>query len=216
MFRVRFRPLPRRMSSPLRRTRNAAGRLIDEPEAQRAGDRRRFDELDADRIAEPMRRRTADKSAANLVKAKIFIPDRARRNESIRTSFVEFDEQSGARHPRNMPVENRSDATGEEMDDQPIGGFALRLHGPPLGGRNVSRDFGKAARIRAVRQTVRPKFECADQRAMDNEVGIAADRRSEMRVAAQIEAEMAEIFRRIFRLRLRAQDHLIYPPFDFT
>src|SRR5262249_44778436 len=138
------------MSRPLR-TRSAARRLIDEPEAQRAGDRRRLDEFDTDRIAEPMRRRTAHKSPANLVKAKIFVPDRARRNESIRTSFVEFDEQSGARHPRNLPAENRPDPTGEEMGDQPIGGFALRLHGPPLSGRNVSRDFGKAARLGAVR-----------------------------------------------------------------
>src|SRR5262249_56655624 len=118
------------MSRPLR-TRSAARRLIDEPEAQRAGDRRRLDEFDTDRIAEPMRRRTAHKSPANLVKAKIFVPDRARRNESIRTSFVEFDEQSGARHPRNMPVENRSDTIGEEMGDQPIGGLSLRPHCPP-------------------------------------------------------------------------------------
>src|SRR5262249_31324446 len=142
MFRVRFRPLPRRMSSPLR-TRSAARRLIDEPEAQRAGDRRRLDEFDTDRIAEPMRRRTAHKSPANLVKPKIFAPDRARRNEPIRTSFFESDEQPGARPPQNMPVENRSDTIGEEMGDQPIGGFALPLHGPPLSGRNVSRDFGK-------------------------------------------------------------------------
>src|SRR5260370_7177984 len=51
---------------------------------------------------------------------------------------------------------------------------------------------------------------------MHDEVGIAADRRREMGVAAQIEAEMSEILRRIFVLRLRAQHHLIDQPFDIA
>jgi len=202
------------MSSPLRRTRSAARLLIDEPEAERASNRRRLDEFDGDRIAEPVRRRAADKSAAGLVKAKIFVADGARRNETVRAGFVEFDKQSGARHPGNVPVENRADAVGQEMRDQPIGGFALGLHGPAFGGRNVCRDLGEAARIRSIRQAVGPEFERSDQRAMDNKIGIAADRRSEMRVAAQIEPEMAEILRRILRLRLRAQHHFIDQPFD--
>ena len=49
---------------------------------------------------------------------------------------------------------------------------------------------------------------------MHDEIGIAADRRGEMRVAAQIEAEMAEILRRIFRLGLAAQHHLVDQPLD--
>ncbi len=44
---------------------------------------------------------------------------------------------------------------------------------------------------------------------MDDEVGIAADRRGEMGVAAQVEAEMAVVLRRVFRLRLGAQHHLV-------
>ena len=54
-----------------------------------------------------------------------------------------------------------------------------------------------------------PRPSAADQRAMDDEVGVAADRRGEMRVAPQIEAEMADIVRRIFGLALRAQHHLV-------
>src|ERR1700691_727509 len=44
---------------------------------------------------------------------------------------------------------------------------------------------------------------------MDNQIGVSAYRRSEMGIAAQVETKMAEILRRIFRLRLTAQHHLV-------
>ena len=44
---------------------------------------------------------------------------------------------------------------------------------------------------------------------MHDQVGIAADRRSKMRVAAQIQSEVPVVFCGIFRLRLRAQDNLV-------
>ena len=49
----------------------------------------------------------------------------------------------------------------------------------------------------------------ADQRAMHHEVGIAADRRGEMGVAAQVEAEVADVLGGIDGLRLRAQHDLV-------
>src|SRR6516225_3694284 len=181
-----------RMCSPLGRTRRAAGMLTDQSEAERAGDRRRLDKFDGHRITKPARRGAADESATGFVKAKVLLADAARRNKTVGAGFVELDEQSGARHPGNMPVENRPDAIGQEVSDQPIGGFALGLHGAAFGGGNVGRDFGKAARVGGIGQTVSAKLERADQGAMDDEIGIAADRRSEMGVAAQIEAEMTE------------------------
>ena len=52
----------------------------------------------------------------------------------------------------------------------------------------------------------------ADQRAVDDEVGIAADRRGEVAVARQVEAEVPEVLRRVVGLGHRAQhahvDHL--------
>ena len=66
--------------------------LIDQPKAQRGSDRRRLDEFDGDGIAEPVRRGAADKGAACLVKAKIFLVDAARRNETVSARFVELDE----------------------------------------------------------------------------------------------------------------------------
>ncbi len=44
---------------------------------------------------------------------------------------------------------------------------------------------------------------------MDDEIGITADRGSEMRVAAQIETEMSVILDDIFGLRLGAQHDFI-------
>src|SRR5689334_1569174 len=126
------------MSSPLRGSRRTPGMAADQPEAQCAGDRSGLNELDSDRIAEPVRFRTAHESAACLVKAEILLADAARRNKTIGTGFVEFDEKPGTRHPRNVPVENRTDAIGQKMRDQSIGGFALGLHGPAFGRGNVS------------------------------------------------------------------------------
>ena len=51
---------------------------------------------------------------------------------------------------------------------------------------------------------------------MHDEIGIAPDRRGEMGVAAEIEAEMAKILRRIFRLGLAAQHHFVDQPFDIA
>ena len=66
--------------------------LIDQPKAQRAGNRRRLDEFDGDGIAEPVRRGAAYKRAASFVKAKILLADAARRNETVSARFVELDE----------------------------------------------------------------------------------------------------------------------------
>src|SRR5215470_3462604 len=50
--------------------------------------------------------------------------------------------------------------------------------------------------------------------AMNDEVGITADRRGEMGVAAQVETEMPVVLGGIFCLRLRAQHHLVDELFD--
>ena len=45
---------------------------------------------------------------------------------------------------------------------------------------------------------------------MHQQIGIAADRAGEMRVARQGEAEMADVVRAVFRLRLAAQHHFVH------
>ena len=54
-----------------------------------------------------------------------------------------------------------------------------------------------------------PKLQRAHQRAMHQQVGIAADRRGEMRIALQVEAEVADVLGRVHGLRLRPQHHLV-------
>ena len=60
-----------------------------------------------------------------------------------------------------------------------------------------------------VGQPAGAQAERADQRAVHDQVGVAADRRGEMRVAAQVQAEVAEVLGGVDRLRLRAQHHLV-------
>ena len=58
-------------------------------------------------------------------------------------------------------------------------------------------------------EAARAQPERADQRAVHQQVGVAADRRGEMRVAAQVQAEVAEVVGGVDGLRLRAQHDLV-------
>src|SRR5436853_340527 len=75
--------------------------------------------------------------------------------------------------------------------------------------RDWRGDLTDRSRVLLLRQTAVTEPQRANETAVDDEVGIAADRRGEMRIAAQIQAEMPVIFRRIFGLRLRAQHNLV-------
>ena len=62
----------------------------------------------------------------------------------------------------------------------------------------------------AVGQPVIAQLQRADQRAMHDQVGIAADRRGEVGVFRQVQAEMADIVGVVDRLRLAAQHHVVH------
>jgi hypothetical protein len=160
------------MSSPLRRRPLMANEL----ETQGAGYRRRLDELDTHRIAEAVGDRMTDEGASGLIEAKILVADGARRNKAIRAGFVEFDEQAGAGDAGNVPVERGADAIGQEVCDQPVRRLALGLHGAAFGSGNVGGDFGERSCVNDFRQAVAAEFSGADQGAMHDEIGIAADR----------------------------------------
>ena len=68
-----------------------------------------------------------------------------------------------------------ADAVGEMGRDQPVDGLALGRHRAPLGGRNVLGDLRQFAAAHVVEAAV-AEIERADQRPMDDEVGVAADR----------------------------------------
>ena len=68
-------------------------------EAQRAGDRRRLDQLDRDAVAEPVASRRCGRrpcACAVLVVAEVLVADGARRDEAVGAGVVELDEQAGA------------------------------------------------------------------------------------------------------------------------
>ena len=67
------------------------------------------------------------------------------------------------------------------------------------------RQFARAHVVEAALAEVQG----ADQSAMDDEIGVAPDGRGEMRVAAQIQPEMAIVLMAVLGLRLGAQDHLV-------
>ena len=67
----------------------------------------------------------------------------------------------------------------------------------------------REARNFVVRQSVGTEAERANERSMDDEIGVTADRRREVRVADKVQTEVTDVLRRVFGLRLRAQDDLI-------
>jgi hypothetical protein len=69
---------------------------------------------------------------------------------------------------------------GEIGGDQPVDGVALGRHGAALGGGDQRRDFLETRFL--VRVSPPSPSQRLDQRAVDDQVGIAADRRGEMGV----------------------------------
>ncbi len=70
------------------------------------------------------------------------------------------------------------------VGDQPVDGLPFRRHGAALGGGDGHRDLGQSRGVDLGRQAAGPEAVAADQRAVDDEIGVAADRRGEMSVAA--------------------------------
>ena len=144
-----------------------------------------------------------------LVVIVVLGAERADRDQPVGAGIRKLHKQAGAGDAGNPPLKRRADAVGEEMRDQPIGRLAFRFHGAAFGHRNLRRDFAERLQRLGFRQRAFAEAERADQRAMHDQVSVSPDRRCEMRVTAKVEAEMAVILRRIFRLRLRAQHHFV-------
>src|SRR5262249_60166914 len=90
-----------------------------------------------------------------------------------------------------------------------VEGLRFGSRGAAAGGGDLPANLAKRSRVLLLRQAAVTEPRRANEAAVDDEVGIAADGRGEMRVAAQVQAEMPVILRGVFGLRLRAQHHLI-------
>ena len=102
----------------------------------------------------------------------------------------------------DLALECGADPVGQEMGDQAVVCLPLRRHGAALGRRDAGADLDQLGAGGVGRQAVLAELQRGDQRAVHDEVGVAADRRGEMRVALQVQAEMAVILGRILGLRL--------------
>src|SRR5262252_9596745 len=161
-------------------------------EAQRARDRRSLHQPHRDAIAEAisLAAACADERVSVLVIAEIVRADRARGHEAVGPGVAELDKKPGAGRPGDVPGKSRTDAIGEEMRDQAVEGLAFGFHGAALGGGDLRANLAKRSRVLLLRQAAVTEPRRANEAAVDDEVGIAADGRGEMRVAAQVQAEM--------------------------
>ena len=89
--------------------------------------------------------------------------------------------------------------------DHAVDGFPFGRHRAPFGAGDVLGDLRQFSRAHVV-EAARTQVQRSDQGAMDDEIGVASNGRSEMRVAAQVEAEMAVVLVAVLGLRLGAQE----------
>ncbi len=99
-----------------------------------------------------------------------------------------------------IPASFRIDLVGEESRDIAVDSIALRRGRAPFGAGDMVAGLGELGYRRSVERTI-AEIIGGDQRAMHQQIGIAPDRRGEMRIAAERQAEVAEILRRVDRLR---------------
>src|SRR5258708_7295418 len=126
---------------------------------------------------------SADQGMAVLVVAEIIRADGARRDEAVGAGVVELDEQAGAGGARDVALEGRADAVGEEMGEQAVEGLAFRFHGAALGGRGLGADLAERGGRLLPRPARAAGLQGAGEAPVDAEGGGTADRRGEMRVA---------------------------------
>jgi hypothetical protein len=107
-----------------------------------------------------------------------------------------------------MAGKTRPDPVGQPCCDQPVDGVTLGLHGAALGQGDFAGDAFQFWLV-ADRHSAGTQLQGGDQGAVDNQVGVTADRRGEMGITAQIEAKMADIVDGIFGLRLGAKHNFI-------
>src|SRR5215210_7119935 len=118
------------------RLRSGRGCFRQQFKPQRAGDGGCFDQPYCYAVAEPVRgaaRATYHRVLVLLI-AKVFVPDGARRNESVRTGIIELDEQARTGNAGDTPFKGDAYLIGKKMGEQSVEGLALGFHSAPFRG----------------------------------------------------------------------------------
>ena len=134
----------------------------------------------------------ADQRLAALVVAEIFAPRRADRHQAVGAGLVQLHEQPEARDAGDAA---RSSAPMRSARKAASSGRWCRARPPWRGARSSEMCSAISPRraISSVGSPSSPSLSAADQRAVHDQVGIAADRRGEMRVAAQSRPKWPEL-----------------------
>ena len=125
-------------------------------------------------------------------------------DQAVDLGIVEFDEQAEAGDAADDAVELAADVLFHPRRAVALVDFALGLIGATLAFRTLQRQRRHAALRIRERRRLRIGQRMLD-RAMHQQIRIAADRRGEMRISLQRKTEVADVLGRIHRQRLAAQ-----------
>ena len=154
----------------------------------------------------------ADQHLAAFVVAEELLAEAADRDQSVGAGTVERDEQAEAGDRGDPAREGCADMGRHVGRDITVHGAALGRDGAPLAHREMLAELRRSGGLSLVGQAAFAQPVGRDQGAMDDQVGIAADRRGEVGVARQRQAEMAEVVGAVDGLALAAQDGLVDQP----
>ena len=118
---------------------------------------------------------------------------------------IELDVQAERGDAGDVAVELVADLVRHEADLLPLHQLALGVVGAALALGRVARDLRQVLGQLRLALLVHAAVARLAQRAVDDQVGIAADRRGEVRVAVGREAEVPEVLRVVARLLHRPQ-----------
>ena len=184
-------------------------RIAQHVETKAAGKRRRFSKPHADVLSQSISGagRLSDKRVLGFDMAKIFGAERARRHKAIRTRLIERYEKTETRYAAYATVEFGADPSRQILGKVAVGRFSFGRHGTPLEIGDHLSDLLKLLRF-GVGLRARTELGGANERAVHRQIRIATDRRGEVSVSRQVQAEMAEILRVVNRLALSPQNHV--------
>ncbi|KAG0924890.1 hypothetical protein G6F32_013749 [Rhizopus arrhizus] len=127
-------------------------------------------------------------------------------HQALHLRLVQFHEQAEAGHAADHAVELPADVLFHPRRAVTLVDLALGLIGATLTLGTLQRQRGHFARV--VGELVqRLAGQRGLDRAMHQQIGVAADRRSEVRVRLQRQAEVAVVVRAVDRQALAAQQH---------
>ena len=172
----------------------ALARRAEAPAAgcrHRAGPRRGA----PDRVAEPERLacRAPDEPVVRLLVLVEVLADRGDRHETVGAALLQLDEQAGARDAADAALEVRRRRARQARRRSSRSTVSRSAAMARRSATEISPAMRSSCASSCGRRPPAPRLSAEISDAVDEEVGVAADRRGEMGVAAEVEAEMADV-----------------------